>query len=466
MHERPTIPETITVHMGRPEEDAPNIVVPFMDYIKNVASSELYPTWPENALRANILAEISNALNRVFTKYYPILGYNFDITNSPELDQSFIYGRTTFDNINRLVEELITSYISRRGDVEPLYTLNCNGTPKCEGISLWGTVDLANQGLSVIDILRVYDGDDIVINSETNLAPIPGTIPYRMMKPGDSGEDIQDIQIRLNRIANNYPSIPKISPTDGEYNTQTVNAVMEFQRIFDLNQTGILDPATWIEIQKVYRSIKRLSDLGADDGALFNFNAPFPDKILLGEESLYVRVLQYYLAVVAQFFPTIPDVLIDGVFGVETQHSLRSFQGIYGLPITGIFDKETRDVLYNVYRGIINTLSNYFESLPAFAQFSPQYVMSYGMRGEDVKLLQEYIRKLASVFSDIPYVEADGVFGYNMRNAVMAVQNHFGLIPNGFVNGYTWDVICDAYKDIMYSEYAKEGQFGGIILSE
>ncbi len=152
---KPVIPETVTVHLGRPDEPARNVTVPFADYIKNVASSEIYPTWPESALLANIYAEISYALNRIYPEYYPSRGYDFDITNSTTIDQSFVYGRNIFENISRLVDEVFDTYIRRQGSVEPLFALYCDGVEvQCGGLSQWGSVDLAERGLSAFEILR------------------------------------------------------------------------------------------------------------------------------------------------------------------------------------------------------------------------------------------------------------------------------------------------------------------------
>lgn len=465
MHERPDIPETITVHLGIPEDPAENITVPFIDYIKNVAANEIYPTWPENALRANIHAIVSNALNRTNSRYYRILGYDFDITNSPEIDQVYTPGNATYESINNIVDEIITSYISLQGDTEPLFTENCNGTTaNCEGISLWGTVSLANQGLTPLEILRAYDGDNIVLNTDTPFMPIEGLVPYRPMRVGDSGDDIRNIQIRLNRISNNYTSIPKIFPATGDYTYDMRNSVMEFQRIFDLEETGEINPGTWMKILSVYDSVRRLNELSYEESLILNSDEQFPEVIELGETSNFVRILQYYLAVVAQNVGLIPDVTIDGVFDRNTQNSIRAFQRVYGLPETGTFDETTRNELYNVYLGIVSTLPDHYAGVPV--AMYPGYILSYGMHGNDIRMLNEYLSKLSTVYNGIPYVEIDNEFDFSTRNGVIAAQRLFGLNVNGFVNEYTWDEIARAYGDIIYSEYAKEGQFGGSTLSE
>ena len=261
----PIVPEFITVHLGAPDSAAANVTVSFPDYIKNVASSEVYPTWPENAIRANIYAQISFALNRVYTEHYPSLGYDFDITNSTAYDQSFVNGREIFENISRIVDEIFNSYIRRENSVEPLFASYCNGTTvTCDGLSQWGSVSLAEQGLTPYDILKNYYGDNIELVTDAPIANIEPSLPAGPIKLGYYGNNVRFIQVRLNRISANYPSIPKIQPVDGIYGPETEAAVKEFQRIFNLTQDGIVGPATWYKIQFVFNSVKRLSEIQSE----------------------------------------------------------------------------------------------------------------------------------------------------------------------------------------------------------
>ena len=197
----PVIPENITVHLGRPTESARNVTVPFADYIKNVASSEIYPTWPENALRANILAQISFTLNRIYTEYYRSRGYDFDITNSTAFDQSFVYGRDIFENISQIVDEIFNEYVRRSGSVEPLFAVYCDGiNVQCNGVSQWGSVELANQGLTPYEILQYYYGDGIELVTDV---PVVGSItsyPGTPLRLGSNGDEVYFVQTRLNRI--------------------------------------------------------------------------------------------------------------------------------------------------------------------------------------------------------------------------------------------------------------------------
>jgi len=222
----PYIPDYITVHLGAPDEPAENVIVSFPDYIKNVASSEIYPTWSEDAIYANIYAQISYALNRVYTEYYRSRGYDFNITSSTAYDQKFIKGRNIYENIDRIVDSIFTSYIRRVGFVEPLAAKYCNGTTvTCEGLSQWGSEELARQGYSYIDILKYYYGDNIEIVTNAPIAGIVSLYPGRPYRIGDTGGSVTLIQQFLNEISNDYPLIPKINPVDGIFGEDTENAV-------------------------------------------------------------------------------------------------------------------------------------------------------------------------------------------------------------------------------------------------
>ncbi|MBO5102044.1 MAG: spore cortex-lytic protein, partial [Clostridia bacterium] len=194
----PTVPEQIVIHLGSPDSDAQNVTETFPDYIKNVASSEIYPTWPEAALRANILAQISVAMNRVYTGFYRNRGYDFDITSSPAYDQTYVYGRDIFSNISEIVDEIFNSYIRREGTIEPLFTEFCDGIEvQCNGLYQWGSVELAERGLDYFSILQNYYGNDIELVTDAPVANRPGTAPPVVIREGDTGRDVEILQRRL-----------------------------------------------------------------------------------------------------------------------------------------------------------------------------------------------------------------------------------------------------------------------------
>ena len=242
------IPEKITVHLGKPSANVRNVTVPFQDYIANVASSEVYPTWPEEALRANILAQISLALNRIWTEWYPSRGYSFNITGSPGYDQAYVEGRTVFAVMERLTAELFTTYVRRSGDAEPYFTEYCDGKlVTCPGMKQWGTVDRANEGMNALQILRYYYSDRVQLVSSSNIAAIPVSWPGVTLRRGDTGAAVRTIQRQLSRIGKDYPAFGKPDVT-GAFDAATEQCVKNFQKQFSLTADGLVGKATWYKI--------------------------------------------------------------------------------------------------------------------------------------------------------------------------------------------------------------------------
>ena len=307
----PVVPEYITVHLGAPDnKSAENVSVGFADYIKNVASSEIYPTWPEAALRANIYAQISFALNRIYTEHYRSRGYDFDITNSTAYDQAFVRDRDIFDNISIIVDEIFNDYIVREGYIEPLFAVYCNGTTvTCDGLSQWGSVSLANDGLGAYDILTRYYGENIGLVENAPVQALEPSPPNILLSEGSAGNDVKFIQVRLNRISTNYPSIPKIPKVDGVFGVETENAVREFQRIFTLNRTGTVDKSTWYSIQRVYDAVKRLSELDSEGIRDDEISNQFKDLLSEGDSGEDIKTVQYYLRFISEFNPAVPTPL-------------------------------------------------------------------------------------------------------------------------------------------------------------
>ena len=360
----PFVPQYITVHLGSPSSNAPNVTVSFSDYVKNVTSSEIYPTWNESALRANILAITSFALNRIYTEFYRSRGYDFDITNSTAYDQYFVNGRSYFDNVSQLVDELFNDYLRRPGFVEPLAAKFCNGTTvTCEGLSQWGSQNLAQQGLNSTQILRNYYG-----NVETVLnAPIRGNTPSYPGSPlrrGSSGPSVVVIQTALNRISQNYPAIPKIANVDGIFGPRTEATVRKFQEIFGLTPDGIVGQATWYAIVRLYVAVTSLAELRSQGQQFYAINWSPPTTLQIGNSGDKVRQLQYMLSVLSSHIPSIPPVSVDGIFGNETRAAVLAAQRRFRLPETGTVGAQTWEAIYNQYAGIETTTFRNEESFP------------------------------------------------------------------------------------------------------
>ena len=360
----PYVPQRITVHLGPPSSNGENVTVSFSDYVKNVASSEIYPTWDESALRANILAITSFALNRVYTEFYRSRGYDFDITSSTAYDQAFVKGRSFFENISRLVDELFNDYLRRPGFVEPLAAKFCNGTTvTCEGLSQWGSQNLAQQGYNSTQILRSYYGDvETVLN-----APIRGitaSYPGTPLRVGSTGPNVVVLQVSLNRIAQNYPAIPKIPAVDGIFGPRTEASVRALQQIFGLTPDGIVGPATWYEIVRLYTGVNSLSELRSQGQQFYAVNWSAPNALQAGDTGDKVRHLQYMLSVLSAYIAEIPPVNVDGIFGPATRAAVLAAQRRFGLPETGVVGETTWDEIYDQFSGIENTTLRSAERFP------------------------------------------------------------------------------------------------------
>ena len=353
----PSIPETITVHLGAPSANAPNVTVPFIDYVKNVASSEVYPTWEPSALRANILAIVSFALNRVYLEYYRSRGYDFDITSSTAYDQSFVNGRSTFEDIDRIVDEVFNDYLRRQGFVEPLAAKFCNGTTvTCAGLSQWGSQSLAQQGYDSVQIIRTYYGDDVEIVPDAPIQSPAPSYPGTPLRRGDTGADVARMQFILNRVSQNYPAIPKINPVDGIFGQQTEDAVRAFQSIFDLTVDGIVGKGTWNQMTRIYVAVNRLAELQSLGVRFTAANWEFPDVLQEGNSGEYVSQLQYMLSVLSQFIDEIPAPEISGNFDNATRQAVLAFQRWAGLNQTGLVGDATWNRMYSEFEAVEGTL--------------------------------------------------------------------------------------------------------------
>ena len=460
----PTIPEKIVIHLGAPDSDAPNVTESFADYIKNVASSEVYPTWPEEALRANILAQISVALNRVYTGFYRNRGKDFDITNSPAYDQTYVYQRDIFENVSDLVDEIFNNYIRREGNVEPLFAEFCDGIEvRCNGLYQWGSVEMAQNGASYEEILRNYYGDNIEIVS----APIESSrfqAPISPLRIGDSGRNVELMQIRLNRISRNYPGIPKIYPQDGFFDQSTEDAVKKFQEVFNLTPDGIIGTATWNSINYIYNAVKNLYSLNSEGLSISDLETTYEGELKAGDMSRNVYVLQYFLSYISLFYPSVLKPVTDGDFGRGTEDAVKSYQRTFGLLQTGVVNEETWNSIENTYYEILRRFPYEFSSgliLPY-----PGRVLRIGVDGNDVRALQEYLNYISNTYTQIPKVNVDGSYGPSTAAAVNKFVEIFNLPDNrSRVNAQVWNAIISVYDDLYEGNIVNEEQFPGYGIS-
>ena len=450
------IPRTITVHLGRPAENARNVTVPFQEYIANVASSEVYPTWPEQALRANILAQISLALNRIWTEWYPSRGYSFNITGSPAVDQAYTEGRTVFAVMERLTAELFATYVRRSGNAEPYFTEYCDGRlVSCAGMKQWGTVDRANEGMSALQILRYYYGSRVNLVTSSNLADIPESYPGRALRRGDSGAAVRVLQRQLDRIAKDYPAFGKPAAT-GVFDEATETSVRAFQRYFSLTVDGVVGRATWNKVSYIYVSVKELAQLTSEGEELGGevSSGPWPGVVLrLGDEGLAVQVLQFWLADLALYDSSLPAVTVDGVYGAATRRAVAvdgvygagteaavaAFQARFGLAEDGVTGRASWEALAGVGLAVVNGL---VEPEEAPGQFPG--TMRPGSTGTGVRALQFYLWLLAAYYADLPGLAVDGVYGADTEAAVTAWQLQAGLTADGVAGPATWQSVYTA----------------------
>lgn len=442
----PTIPTNIVVHLGAPDEAARNISVPFTTYIKNVASNEIYPTWPDAAIEANILAIISFTLNRIYNEWYPSRGYSFNITSSPKYDQAFIEDKEYFDVISKKVDKIFNNYIYRDGQVQPLFAVYCDGrVTTCDGLSQWGSVSLAKQGKTPLDILRYYYGNNVNIFEDAPVGEVTSTYPGYILELGEPGPQVEIIQSELNRISDNYPAIPKIAKVNGIFGVDTENAVKKFQEVFNLNVTGKVDYSTWYKIKYIYNAVKRLNDLYSEGITEGESIVTFASKLSYGDTGLLVKGLHYYLNVIAFFDSTLPMLEVNGVYNDNTRNMVINFQNRYNLPPTGEVDAPTWTKIKEVYFSILNNIpSEYVEFRD---EFYPGRVLSLGISGDDVRKLQRYLYEICEKYKNIPGVRVTGVFDDLTESSVLTLQKLFNIDQSGVVGPTFWNDMVSYVKE-------------------
>ncbi len=446
----PVIPTEIIVHLGAPNEAAKNITVPFQEYIKNVASSEIYPTWPTDAIKANILAQISFALNRIYNEWYPSQGYNFDITNSPQYDQAYNEDGSFFETIAMIVDDIFNNYIVKDSQVQPLFARYCDGkTTQCDGLSQWGSVDLARQNKSPLEILKYYYGDDIRIVYNAPVEPNMMSFPGFPIKVGTIGDFVRTLKIQLNRISQNYPAIPKINDESVYYTIETSEAVKKFQEIFDLEATGEVDKSTWYKIKYLYNAVKKISDLYTEGISIDEAKLVYEKQLEYGDSGYYITTLNYFLDVISYFDDNIPFLNLQSeTFNNDTKQVVMAFQKQYGIEVTGIVDANTWKAIREAYAQTLQNIPK--EYLEYESEFYPGFFLEKGMSGEYVLRLQEFLYTICENTHAIPGVRVTGEFDDLTEQSVIAVQKRFNIDVNGIVGAATW------YQIVEWAKSSKE----------
>ena len=437
----PVVPKNITVHLGKPNENASNVTVSFIDYISNVASSEIYPTWPKEALIANIYTIISFTMNRIYNEWYRSKGYNFDITNSAAYDQAFVLNRSTYENINNIVEEIFNNYIVKGNGIEPYFTTYCDGrNTTCNGLSQWGSVSLANSGKNYLEILRYYYGNDINIKYNAEVGDTIG-YPGYVVGLGSAGNPVLAIQRDLKRIRRNYPAIPNITSTLGIYDEETKNAVKKFQEIFSLPVTGFVDKATWYKIKYIYTSVKKLSDLYSEGLTESEATFLYEDELNYGDTGIEVEHIHYFLDAIAFLDPDIPRLKTNSIYNDNSITMVKAFQKKYNLPVTGIFTYADWKKLKEIYNKILKNLNTDYVS-----DLYPDNFLSSGSSGDDVVKFQRYLLSICRYDHSIPGVRVNGVFDDLTKKSVLKLQRDFGLEENGVVGPILWRKVVELSK--------------------
>lgn len=455
------IPTHITVHLGRPNESARNVTVSFRDYIANVASSEVYPTWPEQALRANIHCQISLALNRIYTEWYPSRGYNFNITGSPGYDQAYVHGRTVFDVMVRLTDDIFSTFIRKTGTVNPYFSEYCDGkTVSCPGLKQWGTVTLAEQGRSALSILRYYYGNDVEVIRTSNIASIPESYPGSPVRRGDRGPSVFTLQRQLNRITKDYPFFGTLTP-DGIFGEQMAETVKRFQRQFSLTADGVVGRQTWYKISYIYVSVKDLAELtseGETSSGVLSDGTWGGTVLRTGSRGGAVEQLQFWLNTISQYVASIPSVSVDGSFGSRTAAAVRAFQRRYGLAVDGVVGEATWNAIYAQFFSI--------QSDNGTPNAYPGTALRQGDEGQNVRLVQFWLKIARTVYAALNNPTVDGQFGAATKRAVEAFQRYFGLTADGVVGRTTWNKLREVYTDIandLLAEGLRPGEFPGVL---
>lgn len=451
----PIIPSYVRVHLGRPGSNSRIVTVSFRDYIKNVASSEIYPTWPDASLRANIYCQISLVMNRIYTEWYPSQGYNFDITNSTAFDQAFVYGRNIYDSVSKITDEIFNQYVRKINTINPYYTEYCDGKQvTCPGLKQWGTVTYANQGLNPFEILQRYYTNIEIVNTD-RIQENVGSFPGYNLRVGMRDNNVAIIQNQLNRITVNYPLIKPVIPVDGNFTPALEESIKTFQRVFNLTPDGVVGRATWYKVSYIYVAVKKLAELKSE-GEQGNLPGQYPGVVLReGSSGPYVQEMQFYLDTVADFTPLVNNIGIDGLFGRGTRAAVINFQNLARLTPDGLVGQQTWNTLVRAYKDTQRVDS---PVVPPVVPW-PGTFLRLGSRGEDVKSIQFYLNRIYQSSSNVQQLTVDGIFGIATENVVLTFQREQGLIADGIVGKATWDAIVEVYNNAVTYALTTESNY-------
>ena len=447
------VPEYITVHLARPETAAPSRRVLFKDYIKNVASHEIYDTWPTASLEANIYCIISFTLNRIYTEFYRMRGYQFDITNSTSIDHYFKPYGAIGGNISRVVDNIFNRYLARVGQKEPFLAQYCDGRQvQCPGwLTQWGSCVDAQNGMTATQIIKKYYSLYNLEFREANLFSGPiESYPGYALRQGMSGEIVRTLQTYLNRIGGSFP-LPVITPVDGSFGPMTSAAVVKFQQTFNLTPDGIVGKATWYKINQIYVGVKKLSEMNSEGERVGIGHTPPAVVLREGSRGSDVAQLQFLLNFISLYNNDVPSVVENSVFNAQTKQSVMAFQQAYGIEPDGVVGASTWRRLYDVYWGIIDNVplppqEPQIPPGPGNVPAYPGYLIRLGASGQDVMLVQTALERLAELHpQEIPAITPDGQFGSRTQAAVMAFQRYAKLGADGIVGPATWRRLMDEY---------------------
>ncbi|MCL2703119.1 MAG: peptidoglycan-binding protein [Defluviitaleaceae bacterium] len=452
-----TIPNFIRVHLGRMERPSTIVSVPFIDYIKNVTSHEIYDDWPEQALIANIYCIVSLTLNRVFTEFYRKRGFNYDITSETYMDQKFVYRGAIGARINAVVDRIFNQYLAIIGHQEPFLSLYNDGVRvNIPGrLSQWGSFyDARDRGMNAWQIITKYFKQNLELRTCDRFGGILESYPGYTLTAGTRGEVVRTMQLYLNRILGRYTN-QIINPVDGIYGQQTRASVITFQRLYNLPQTGNIDRRTWYEISRIYAIEKALWEMYSEGERIGIGKTPHTQVIRTGSVGPLVVELQFLLDFIAMYHNEIPFVPQTSRFDSLTDQGVRAFQRLFGITADGIVGATTWRKLYDVYWGIRESgvtpqppeCPNLPENIPPF----PGVSLTVGSAGANVQRVQEAINRLAEVTPGLWRITEDGIFGNGTREAVMAFQRMYGLAADGVVGPITWRRLMEeAYCESPY----------------